>query len=128
VSNAPSASDPWHVVCLCAAWCGVCREWLPQFRELPARHPAAHFAWIDVEDEDEVMGELEVQTFPTLLVAHGSKPLFFGPVPPSGPQLARLLATLQAQAEPPATAVTPEIQALMRRLEPLLPHARVVTR
>lgn len=123
-----AAHDSWHVVCLCAAWCGVCREWGTLFRSLAATHPEVHFAWIDVEDEDDAMGDVEVETFPTLLVAHGSTPLFFGPVAPQAAQVTRLLATLQARAEPPSSAVSPPIQALLRRLAPLLPAARVVTR
>lgn len=126
MSTAPH--EPWHVVCLCAAWCGVCREWDALFRSLAQAHPDVHFAWIDVEDEDEAMGDVEVETFPTLLVSHGTTPLFFGPVAPQAAQVTRLLATLQAGAQPPAPALPPHVQALMGRLAPLLPAARVVTR
>ena len=58
-----------------------------------------HFAWIDIEDEAEAMGDVDVETFPTLLVARGASPLFFGPVQPSLAQLSRLLDSL---AEGPA--------------------------
>ena len=34
-------------------------------------HPAVRFVWIDIEDEAEVAGDLDVETFPTLLVADG---------------------------------------------------------
>lgn len=123
-----AANDPWHVVCLCAAWCGVCREWDALFRSLAATYPDVHFAWIDVEDEDDAMGDVEVETFPTLFVAHGATPLFFGPVAPQAAQVTRLLATLQSRAEAPPAAVGAQAQALWRRLAPLLPSARVVTR
>jgi thioredoxin 1 len=120
-------SEPWNVICLCAAWCGVCREWHPVFRELAAAHPRVHFAWIDIEDEDEAMGDVEVETFPTLLISHGQRPLFFGALPPSAAQVARLLASLQSQPAPASGAVTPRVEALMRRISPLLAAARVVT-
>jgi thioredoxin 1 len=87
----------WWVACLCAAWCGVCRDWLPVFTEQARLHPQLRFAWVDVEDEDEAMGDIDIETFPTLLVARGDDVLFLGPIPPSTTQLARLLATLQAQ-------------------------------
>jgi thioredoxin-like negative regulator of GroEL len=116
----PSSPDSWHVICLCAAWCGVCRDWRPVLRDLARAHPQWHIAWIDVEDEDEAMGEVEVETFPTLLVAHGGEPRFFGPVPPSAAQLEHLVTRLQARAEPPLAEGT---RALLRRLEPLLPQA-----
>ena len=111
------------MVCLCAAWCGVCRDWLPVFRELSELYPQLHFAWIDVEDEDEAMGDVEVETFPTLLIAHGKVPRFFGPVQPSAQQVARLVQTLQAQAEPEHGLQEPRIGALVERLAPLLPGA-----
>ena len=40
------------------------------------------------------MGDVDIETFPTLLIAHGGRPLFFGPVQPSAAQLSRLLASL----------------------------------
>ena len=123
MAPAPDPRDDWHVICLCAAWCGVCRDWLPVMRELAQSRPDLRLAWIDVEDEDEAMGEVEIQTFPTVLVAHGGEPRFFGPVAPSAPQLARLVNGLQAQADPPSTALSPEIRALLGRLAPLLPGA-----
>jgi thioredoxin 1 len=111
-----AASPPWWVICLCAEWCGVCREWRAVFSEAALAHPGVRFAWIDVEDEAEAMGDVEVETFPTLLIAHGASPRFLGPVQPSGAQLARLLASL-AQAPAPAS-VNAEPAALLARLAP----------
>lgn len=125
VPTHPPAGD-WQVICLCAAWCGVCRDWQPAFRELARSQPAVRFAWVDVEDEDAAMGEVEVDTFPTLLVARGASPRFFGPLQPSAPQLARLLASLQAQAEPQlGQAQAQRLRGLLHRLAPVLPHAAV---
>ena len=90
----------WWVVCLCAAWCGVCREWLPQFTAQARAHPRMKFAWVDVEDEDETMGEVDIETFPTLLVARGTDVMYLAPIPPFGSQFTRLLARLQAQRAP----------------------------
>src|SRR5688572_26316933 len=87
----------WWVACLCAEWCGVCREWEPVFLEQARANPGKRFAWVDVEDEHEAMGDVDIETFPTLLVARGDELLFLGPVAPSASQLARMLATLQAQ-------------------------------
>lgn len=108
-------SDPWQVICLCAAWCGVCREWQAAFEQQARAHPGVRFAWVDVEDEAEAMGDLDIETFPTLLVAHGPRLLFMGPIAPAGPQLARLLASLQAQPAPAAGVGAAE-QALLERL------------
>lgn len=103
------------MVCLCAAWCGVCRDWRPAFEQLARSHPRWRFAWVDVEDEDAAMGEVEVETFPTVLLARGDKALFLGPVAPSAPALAQLANRLQAQAQPPADAAAP-MHRLLERL------------
>jgi len=106
------AAAPLRVICLCAAWCGVCRDWRAAFEEAAAAQPAWRFAWVDVEDEADAMGEVEIETFPTLLVARGSEPLFLGPVPPSAAQLQRLLASLQSGA----AALPGPAGALLERL------------
>lgn len=88
-------TDAWSVVCLCAAWCGVCREYQPGFEALARKFPATHWAWVDVEDCDDVVGVLDVETFPTLLIACGETVVFFGPLLPQLPVLERLVQTLQ---------------------------------
>jgi thioredoxin 1 len=110
----PDRSD-WWVVCLCAGWCGVCRDWRPMFEEAARANPGLRFAWVDIEDEAEAMGDVDVETFPTLLVARGAQARFLGPVQPSAAQLARLLASLQAQQQP-AAGLPGEAQGLIKRL------------
>lgn len=114
-------ASPWHVICLCAAWCGVCREWQPVLRDFARSHPHLQVAWVDVEDEDDAMGDVEVETFPTLLIAHGAQARFLGPIAPSAAQLARLVERLQAEAEPSRQPAATD--ALLHRLLPLLPGA-----
>jgi thiol-disulfide isomerase/thioredoxin len=82
------------VTCLCAEWCGVCREYRPGFFELAKRFPQARFAWLDVEDDAEAAGDLEIENFPTLLVRNGESQLFHGVMPPQHEHLARLLEKL----------------------------------
>jgi thioredoxin 1 len=125
--DSSSGSDPgtWWVACLCAAWCGVCRDWQSSFAAQARAHPHMRFAWVDVEDEDEAMGDVDIETFPTLLVARAERVLFLGPIPPSSTQLTRLLATLQAQPAG-AAGVGADADALLARLrEQVLPRAAV---
>lgn len=115
------ASPPpaaWNVVCLCAAWCGVCRDWDGIFRSLAADFPDTHFAWIDVEDDDEAMGDVDIETFPTLLVAQAGTVHFFGPVAPAAAQVRQLLERLREPAR--QARVQPAATALLARLRPLL--------
>jgi thioredoxin-like negative regulator of GroEL len=112
--NADTA-PAWWVVCLCAEWCGACREWRDTFTQVAAAHPQLRFAWVDVEDEAEAMGDIDIETFPTVLIAREQQPLFLGPVQPSGAQLARLIASLRENPSP--SPVLPDgAAALMTRL------------
>ena len=115
-SSGASEQATWRVACLCAAWCGVCREWQPLFLEQARAHPHMRFSWVDVEDEDDAMGEVDIQTFPTLLVARGSEVLYLAPIPPSAKQFTRLLATLQAQPVP-APGLPEDATPLLHRLK-----------
>lgn len=90
-SHAPA---PLAVLCLCAAWCGACREWRAVFDAAARAHPALAFRWVDVEDEADALGELDVDTFPTLVIGDARGPRFHGPVLPQPGQIERLLRTL----------------------------------
>jgi thiol-disulfide isomerase/thioredoxin len=77
---------------LCAQWCGTCREYQPLFEaQAQAFEGRARFVWVDVEDHAEVMGPIDVEDFPTLLIAHGDQVLFFGTVLPHAQTLVRLV-------------------------------------
>lgn len=94
------SGDVWIVACLCAAWCDVCRQFRPAFDALAARHPEHRFVWIDIEDEADIVGDFDVEDFPTLLMQRGDTVVFFGTVLPDAGQAQRLLqAQLERSAE-----------------------------
>ena len=108
--------DDLRVVCLCAAWCDVCRDYRAVFDAAAAQARAAErFAWIDIEDDAELLDDVDVENFPTLLIARGDRCLFFGPITPQPATLARLLQSALAGALTPL-ADAPEVDALVRRL------------
>lgn len=109
----------WFVVCLCAGWCGVCKEYSAGFCALALRHPEAAFHWVDIEDEAEVMGDVDVETFPTLLIACGAEVHHFGALPPQPEVLARLLSGFQAELGRVGKAA-PEAKALWQRVRGVL--------
>ncbi|NYH97418.1 thioredoxin family protein [Cupriavidus plantarum] len=83
------------VACLCAAWCGTCKEYEAGFAALAARHPADCFVWIDIETHADYLGEdVDIENFPTLLVQRvaGGQPDFYGTVLPHLEVLERMLA------------------------------------
>jgi thioredoxin-like negative regulator of GroEL len=94
--SAALAEDKWVVACLCAAWCDVCKQYRSGFDALAALHPDQQFVWIDIEDQADLVGELDVENFPTILMQRGDTVAFFGTMLPEPRQVSRLL---QAQLE-----------------------------
>lgn len=112
----PTAPDSatW-VVCLCADWCGLCRDYQAVFAQMAARYPAFRFAWLDIEDQADLVGDIDVDTFPTVLMADAQGTRFFGPLTPQANTLSRLLDSLQSsslQVLPHAPATRQLLQAL----------------
>jgi thioredoxin 1 len=108
---------PLRVTCLCADWCGVCRDYRPTFDQVAAEFGAGvAFDWLDIEDEAEVLDDLDVENFPTLLIARAGRTLFFGTVTPQPGTLARLVQRALAGALP-ATPDSAPADALLRRLQ-----------
>lgn len=65
------------MVCLCAQWCRVCDAYHGLFAALALEMPQARFVWVDVEDDEKIAGDLDVETFPTLLIADGHHARFW---------------------------------------------------
>jgi thioredoxin 1 len=86
-----SKSEPLLVACLCADWCGACREYKPLFDSLARKFPNVRFLWVDVEDEADLIDPIEVEDFPTILIASAGHPVFFGTVLPHMETLERLI-------------------------------------
>ena len=81
----------WVVACLCAAWCDVCKQYRPGFEALAAERPEQQFVWIDIEDQADLVGDLDVENFPTILIQHRDVVVFYGTMLPEPRQVARLL-------------------------------------
>lgn len=91
------------VACLCAAWCGSCRDYRPLFDQLAAQFEGqADFAWVDIEDEADRLGDLDVENFPTLMIAIGDALQFVGPV---APQLGTAVRLVRSALDAGAAAI-----------------------
>ena len=113
VTETPGAAIAQRrVICLCADWCGACREYRPLFERVAKAHPDARFAWVDIEDHADLADPFDVETFPTLLIVDADGTRFLGPLLPHAQTLDRLLSAL-----PAAQAVEPEVEALLRGIE-----------
>ena len=93
-------SDTLLVACLCAQWCGTCRDYQAEFDRLAEAHPEICFVWIDIETHAGRFDDLDVENFPTLLIEDGVTTRFFGTVLPHIAIAERLLSDLTAL--PPA--------------------------
>ena len=93
------SGDRWIVACLCAAWCGTCTGYRATFERIAARWPDQVFVWIDIEDQSDVVGDLDVDNFPTLLIQRGEKVAFFGTVLPDQALAERLVASQLAHGD-----------------------------
>ncbi len=85
-------------------------------REVAREHPGVRWRWLDIEDEAERLGDLDIETLPCLLLARGAQVLFFGPVLPQAEVLSRLVRTFTAPGARPAGAVDGAAAAFWQRL------------
>jgi thioredoxin 1 len=85
----------FEIACLCAAWCRLCDDYAPVLRqgmaELQAAGVPLRWHWIDIEDEADLLGDFDIETFPTLVIADGQTVRFAGPLTPQPETLRRVL-------------------------------------
>ena len=110
----PPHPEPLLVACLCADWCGTCRTYRTVFDTLAAEFADVRLMWIDVEDESELVDPIEVEDFPTILIASPHHALFFGTVLPHIQTLQRLIEMHQTSGMP--ALPDNDVNGLARRL------------
>ena len=91
------SSEEFRVICLCAEWCGVCRDYKAGFNEMSAQFPEARMLWLDIEERADDLGDLDVENFPTLLILRRDLVLYYGVMLPHLGHLRRTLETFQEQ-------------------------------
>lgn len=126
MTSAPADPD-LLVACLCAGWCTTCEAYRAVFEQSAREHPQARFAWVDIEDESDALGDaaLDIESFPTLLIVRDGAPCFYGTVLPHGATVSRLVEAAQEAGELPALsrdeidawALAASVEALFRRSE-----------
>jgi hypothetical protein len=115
-----------HVACLCAAWCRTCDAYAAVFEQAMAdqrlQHPGLQAHWIDIEDEAELLGELDIETFPTLVVIDAAQVRFAGTITPQPQTLQRVLRAALEDTAPARCSA--EVLAFAQRLrvrKPVIP-------
>lgn len=111
------AGERLLVACLCADWCGSCREYRPTFEALAVQFAGeAEFAWIDIEDESDALGDPDIENFPTLLVADAKSLRFLGAVAPQAATIERLVRSAIEGALPAISGAEAELADRVRGL------------
>lgn len=59
-----------------APWCGPCRAFGPIFERVAAANPDAVFGKINTEEEQELAGQFEIRSIPTLMIIRDGVLLF----------------------------------------------------
>lgn len=81
--NQMSADHPARltVACLCADWCHICNDYRSTFDALAAAFDEPiQFVWVDIEEHESLLGPLDVENFPTLMIGKAGALMFCGPV------------------------------------------------
>ncbi|MEZ5644614.1 MAG: thioredoxin domain-containing protein [Burkholderiaceae bacterium] len=84
-------SSVW-VACLCAQWCHICRDLQSSFDAGNSLAPPVRWVWVDIEDQADLLGDLEVDTFPTFLIGSGDDVLLYAPGPTQPDALTAFIA------------------------------------
>lgn len=115
--SAPTADLPL-VACLCAEWCGSCRDYRAVFDALARQFAGrARLIWVDIEDEAEALGTIDIDNFPSLLIADGDAIRFFGAITPQPQTAVRLIErALRGELGAPADATAEGLPARLRGL------------
>ena len=95
------------VVALCAQWCTTCREFRAALEHLGVGASRRVVVWVDIEDDADLLGDLDLETFPTLAVFVNADLRHFGAVLPQASLVDRLIAdaaTLRARDAPEVIA------------------------
>lgn len=108
------ATSPLVVVALCADWCGTCRDFQQVLHRLAEARPEIVFAWADIEDDAELVGDIDVESFPTLAVFRAGQALHYGVSLPQEGLVARMIDTLATRAPEPAQGIPKAVEALAR--------------
>jgi len=78
-----------------ASWCGPCQYFAPVFEKAAEQHPDIVFAKVDTEAEQQLAGEFQISSIPTLMVFRDQVLLYSQPGALSAPALAELIARVK---------------------------------
>ncbi len=103
------------VVALCAAWCDTCNEFRETLERIAKARPNLVFLWLDIEDDSQICGDIDIENFPTLAIYRGARVLHYGVSLPQEGTVARLIDEIAEHRE--ADVAAPQaVRDLPKRL------------
>ncbi len=94
---APEFDGVLWVACLCAEWCHICRDMRPNLTVDSRLSSKVRLLWVDIEQHADLLGELEVEQFPSYLIAKDSEVLLFAQGPVRADSLMNFIAPYVAR-------------------------------
>lgn len=88
-------NNEFVVVDFWAPWCGPCKGFAPVYEELSEKYPDIVFAKINTEDEQQLAGEFQIRSIPTLMIFREQIILFSQPGALQGSQLEQVIEQAQ---------------------------------
>ena len=104
--------DALLIACFCAEWCKTCQQYQPAFEALATQFPQACLIWIDIEEQPELVGDEDIEDFPTLLIQNENGTVFYGPMLPHIEHLERLVHSI-SERSPVVDAGPGDLRALV---------------
>lgn len=104
------SNNPTLVLCFCAAWCDTCTAYKDKLEQLAQRLTDYAFVWVDIEDYPELLGDEDIENFPTLFIERNGAVQFYGTLLPHIDQLERLLQVTSTGQHQAAQNTLPDIR------------------
>ena len=79
-----------------APWCGPCRSFAPTFEQTSKEHPDITFVKVNTEDQQELAGQFDIRSIPTLMVFREQILLYAQPGALPKSQLEELISQVKA--------------------------------
>ncbi len=74
-----------------APWCGPCKGFASVYEELSEKYPDIVFAKVNTEEQQQLAGEFQIRSIPTLMIFREQIILFSQPGALQGPQLEQVI-------------------------------------
>ena len=74
-----------------APWCCPCKGFAPVYEELSEKYPDIVFAKVNTEEQQQLAGEFQIRSIPTLMIFREQIILFSQPGALQGPQLEQVI-------------------------------------